>query len=351
LTKKRRYLYPDQDRHGNRRWYFKPPGSGKVRIREAEGTAEFYETYQRLFQQWLDGDLPANKKAMMRNSVEWVLRQYQQSPDFLNCAENTRSQRTNFYVRFCRIHGHVPANDLTSRDLAQVRDAFGDKTFAARNFLKSMRAAFLWASDPDRALMASNPAASVKLPSGKTTGYKTWRMEHVLQFKNHFPDGHRARIALACLVFTAQSIGDVRLMGRRQVRDGWLEMRRKKTDAIIRLPVLSLLREELGDRYNDMIWWQSELGKPYSEKSASMRFSAYCKTAGLPLGYTAHGVRRFAPTLLADLGFSEDTVMAVLADDSAEAARIYIQDADRARLAKAGMLSFETQVQKVWKSG
>jgi len=351
MTNRRKYLYSDTDRHGNRRWYFKPPGWGKTRLRCAEGTAEFRAEYAALWTKWQAGhDAPRKGPARVdAGSVEWLLRQYQASATFAGLAENTRRQRANFFARFCRVYGPTPVADLTPAALAQVRDGFGKKRFAARNFVKAMRAAFAWACDETVGLARNNPAASVRLPSGKTTGHMAWTLDHVLMFKAHYPKGHRARIALALLLFTVQRISDIRTMGIKDVRDGYLTARHRKTGNLVEIPLLGILRDELGDRYREMIWWQSERGAPYSEKAASMRFSAYCRAVpDLPEGLTAHGLRKCVPTLLAEMGMSEDVIMSVLGDESADEARIYIQTAKRKQLATGGLRAAEAEIAKVW---
>ncbi|WP_127111946.1 tyrosine-type recombinase/integrase [Shimia sediminis] len=354
MKNRRKYLYSDTDRHGNRRWYFKPPGwTRKTRMAQAEGTAAFHTEYETLLEKWRSGDVPEDRKKVAKDSVEMMLRQYQASAAFAALAPSTREQRSNFYIRFCRKHGAIGRDDLTPADLAKVRDAFGDRRFAARNFVKAMRRAYAWASSPEVGLATGNPAAQVSLPSGQTDGHTRWSLDHVLKFKNFYPKGHRARIALAILLFTVQRISDVRVMGRAQVRDGFIKVKHYKTGNEIEIPLLSILRDELGDRYKEMIWWQSELGRPYSIKSASMRFSDFAKDAGLPSGYTAHGLRKCVPTILAEMGMSEDVIMSVLGDKSADAARVYIQDANRKALAARGLRAAETELAKIWnkKSG
>ncbi|MBU3262105.1 tyrosine-type recombinase/integrase [Roseovarius sp. PS-C2] len=352
MTARRKYLYSDTDRHGNRRWYFSPPGWSKTRLRTAEGTPEFRKEYDELFSKWDAGHDKPNKGAerVDSGSVEWLLRQYQASATFAQLAENTRTQRANFYRRFCRVYGPTPVADLTPAALAQVRDGFGDRRFAARNFVKAMRSAFSWACDETVGLARANPAASVRLPSGKTPGHKAWTLDHVLKFKDHYPQGHRARIALALLLFTVQRISDIRTMGIKDVRDGYLTVRHRKTGNLVEIPILGILRDELGDRYKEMIWWQSERGAPYSEKSASMRFSAFVRDVPeLPDGLTAHGLRKCVPTLLAELGTSEDVIMSVLGDESADEARVYIQTAKRKQLATGGLRAAEAEIAKVWR--
>jgi integrase len=344
--KRLKYLYSNMDRHGNRRWYFQYPGGRRQRIRAAEGTKEFHQAYKDLLRLAETQQAAPTPAAVSPGSFEWLCRQYMASKAWSELAPNTKRQRANFLDRFNRHYGHLPYASLTPTDIAVTRDAL--PRFAGRNFVKTMRAVFRWASEPSVNLIADNPAQRVTLPSGKTQGHTRWELDHVMQFKRHFPKYHRARIALALLLFTSQRISDVRLMGRASVRENFIRATHRKTGNTIEIPILPLLKDELGERFREMIWWEKESGGPYSEKACSMRFSAYAKEAGLPDGYTAHGLRKCAPTILAELGLSEDTIMAVLGDESADEARIYIQGAKRKELAQRGLRAFEAHISAVW---
>ena len=93
---------------------------------------------------------------------------------------------------------------------------------------------------------------------------------------------------------------------------------------------------------------QREAGGPFSERSISHTFSDWCRRAGLPPGYSAHGLRKNLGSLLAELGMSEDTIMAVLGHASAKQARTYIVEVQKRKLAERGMTAFEERVSVLW---
>jgi integrase len=343
MTKRDRYLYADSDRYGNQRLYFKPPGHKKQRIRFAKGTPEARAAYKQLLDAYQSGDtIGAPPKAA---SIQWLLERYMDSSTFKDLATNTQTQRRNFYIRFARKFGTVAYDTLAAGDLAAVRDSL--KPFAARNFLKSMKAAYAWAMEPENGLMDHNPAAAVKMPSPRTKGHTPWTMEDVLAFKNHYPKGSVQRKCLACLVFTAREISGVRTLGRGDVREGFIRGERQKTWEDATTPVLGLLRGELGDDYNNMVWVARRDGKPFSSKSLSQKFSQWATDAGLP-ALSAHGLRKSVGTILADLGASENTIMAVLSHRSASSAQIYVRGANRRKLAKDGMAAVEAKIAHLW---
>ena len=343
--KRKKYLYPDTDRHGNQRHYFKPPGHKNTRIRFAPGTEEANQEYERLFRLYEAGELKQTDKPAVKDSLEWLFRQFEASSEFQSKAENTQLQRSNFYRRLSRVHGHIPYLELTDRNLADIRDSLGPG--AGRNMLKAVSAAYTWACRPEVGLATSNPTKGVVRPSQKTMGHIKWTLDEVLQFKNHYPKGSNPRKCLAMLLFTSREISGVRTLGRGDVRDGLLRGYRQKTWAENPIPVMPLLREELGADYDDMVWLRASHGGPYSSKSLSQKFSAWATDAGLP-HLSAHGLRKSVATILAELGMSERTLMATLAHRDPRQAQVYVQDAENRHLAKAGMDAVQRHVSARW---
>lgn len=344
MTKREKYLYADSDRHGNQRLYFKPPGCKKSRLKFAKGTPEAKIEYKQLLDAYETGDTIAVKTSST-TSIDWLLKKYMTSSTFLALAENTRKQRQNFYIRFTRNFGDTPYDTLTASDLAAVRDSL--KPFAARNFLKAMKAAYSWSMEPENGMMDHNPAAAVKMPSPRTKGHTPWTLDDVLKFKDHYKKGSVQRKCLACLVFTAREISGVRTLGRGDVRDGFIRGERQKTWADATTPVLALLKGELGEDYNNLVWIARTNGKPYSVKSLSQLFSKWATDAGLP-ALSAHGLRKSVGTILADLGASENTIMAVLSHRSASSAQVYVRGANRRKLAEEGMAAVEAKIAHLW---
>ena len=167
-----------------------------------------------------------------------------------------------------------------------------------------------------------------------------------------YPKHSTPRKALACILFTAYRVSDVRLLGRRHVREDRgrhvLTVTQTKTGQPVTVPVLDLLRDELGPDYNQIIWILNAHGAPYSAKSFSQRFSKWARDAGLPPGYSAHGLRKSVGSILAELGMSEDVIMSALGHSSPAEARTYIVDVNRSKLAAQGMDKFEAEISRFW---
>lgn len=343
MTKRLKYLYSDVDRHGNQRQYFKPPGHKKHRLQSAPGTAESRREYEALMSSYTRGNY--SNGAATVDSIEWLLNQYIASSVFNSLAPATKIQRRNFFMRFCRVYGAVPYKSITATDLSKVRDNL--KPFAARNFLKAMTAAYKWGAMPEVNLVTHNPARDVQRPSPKTDGFEPWTLEDVKKFNEFYPKGHNARVCLAMLLFTGREISAVRTMGRKNVRNGFLTTERQKTGVKVVTPILGLLQEELGSRYNNLVWLQTNRGAPYSNKSLPQKFSAWARRAGLE-NKTSHGLRKSVGSILADLQMPAPVIMSVLGHKSMTQSDVYIRNANRADLAEQGMNALEEKVAHFW---
>ena len=85
-------------------------------------------------------------------------------------------------------------------------------------------------------LVSINPVADVKMPR-EGAGFRPWTDQDIAQFIAHWPDGSRARLAIALLLYTGQRRSDVVRMGRQHVRDGLLHVTQKKGGGKVSLAI------------------------------------------------------------------------------------------------------------------
>ena len=115
---------------------------------------------------------------------------------------------------------------------------------ATRNFLKALRG--LMATAIPAGLRDDDPTLGIRNVKVRATGgFRTWTEEEIAQFEVAHPVGSRARLAFGLLLYTAQRRGDVVRMGRQDIQDGFIRVRRQKTGAITEIPVLPELQEIL----------------------------------------------------------------------------------------------------------
>jgi hypothetical protein len=143
-------------------------------------------------------------------------------------------------------------------------------------------------------LIKTNPSAGVKRPAGSKEGYKTWSEGHVIAYRDRHPIGSKARLALEMLVNTGAARVDIVQLGRQHIRDGLLSFRRHKTDVLVEIPVLDglvaiLTETTVTDR---LVFLMTDQGKPFTPAGFGNWFPDRCNEAGIPNGYSAHGVRK-----------------------------------------------------------
>src|SRR5215469_12424111 len=77
-------------------------------------------------------------------------------------------------------------------------------------------------------------------------------------------------------------------------------------------------------------------GKPYSAAGFGGWFRNQCDAAGIPKGYSAHGLRHAGATRLAEHGCTDHEIMAWGGWTTLKEVERYTKKADRKRLAKNG---------------
>jgi integrase len=158
-------------------------------------------------------------------------------------------------------------------------DRKAGKPGAANNRRKYLSSMFCWAVE--QGLMRSNPAREVRRVAYATAGSHTWSVDEVLQFEARHPIGTKARLALALMLYLGVRRGDVVMLGRQHVKDGWLRLvprktRYKRLEASEK-PVLPVLAEVLaGSPVGEMTFLVTEYDRPLTAKGFGAWFRARC---------------------------------------------------------------------------
>lgn len=143
-------------------------------------------------------------------------------------------------------------------------------------------------------------------------GYRTWTEEEIRTFYDKFEVGTRERLAFDLLLYTGQRRGDVVRMGRQHVRDGVLLIRQSKTGTEVEIPIASDLRLSLDSLpAGQLVFLMTGQGKPFTAAGFTNWFRDAVSAAGLPVGLSAHGLRKAACRRLAEAGCSAPQIMAV----------------------------------------
>lgn len=326
-----RYLSVETNRHG-RRVYYVRKGGRRIRLPDAEDPGFMAAYHTALGSKPPPPMAPDRAKA---DTLGWLISLYLGSATFERLAPATRAARRRILDRICKKGGKEPVKAITAKVITASRDARQGPE-AANSFLKTMSAVFTWAVEAGHA--AENPVLGVKRIRTATTGHEPWTEEDIATYRARHPLGTRARLMLEILTGTGLRISDVAVIGRQHMRGGEINIRTQKTKVTVTLPIapeLSAALEVMPPETRQsasLTLLRTESGAAFTVKGLGQWFRDRCDEAGI--SKSAHGLRKYAATALADLGASEHQLMAVFGWKDPKEAAVYTREANRKRLAR-----------------
>lgn len=259
---------------------------------------------------------------------------------FTSKAEATRTARKRIILTILmeplerglpETFGDEKAKLIRRAHIEVLRDRKAGNPNAANERLKILMQVFKFGVSRD--LVETNPVRDVERISIRTTGHDTATDEHIEAYLNKHTSGP-ARLAMLLLKHTGVRVSDLRLLGRQHIRKGLLVFETVKTGVLCELPIHPELQAALPK--TNMTFLLSEAGVPFqSDKALSQRVAKWFHQAGVK-GITAHSVRKWRATKMAEAGATEYQLMASFGWRDPKEARPYVQAASRRRLAKEG---------------
>ena len=225
--------------------------------------------------------------------------------------------------------GALPYALMEPRHVEELRDEKLELPGAANNRVKALRRLFKWAKAAKKP-GARNPAAEVEYIKRRGDGFLTWTSADIERFEEAHPVGTQARLCLALLLFT-EAKGSRKVGAIPKVRD---------------IPIIPALREVL-DASRTLIgpfaYLVTERGLPFTVNGFGNKFQDWVKSAGLPAGLAAHGLRKAAAVHAVENGASDRQLMALFGWETEKEASRYTKRANRKKLAgqAAPLLGFK----------
>lgn len=187
--------------------------------------------------------------------------------------------------------------------------------------------------------------ASVQKRAVKTDGHAPWTQAEVEQFRDHWRIGTPQRAALELLAWTGARVSDGARLSRGNIGpDGVLSFRQVKTGGMAYVPWTSALptwarlweAERATMRESVMIGagftlLETSFGKARSVKGLSNLISDGAAAAGID-GRSAHGLRKYRLTAIAEAGGSAHAIMAWGGHATLSEAERYTRAANRKAL-------------------
>jgi integrase len=329
------HIHTFVDRHGKRRFYYRGRDGKRIPLPGQPDSTEFLEAYQAARDnQACRPEIGANRT--VPGTVNAAVISYINSAVFRTQAPDTRRTRRNILERFRVEHGERRIAALGRHHVERMIAAKAGTPSAARNFLNTLRA--LMQHCVTEGIRVDDPTQGVRGPKIKTDGYRTWTEVDIAVFQEKHAIGSRARLALALLLYTAQRRSDIIRFGRQHVRDGMLHLRQQKTGASLAIPVHPELAAAIDAAPSDhLTFLTTGTGKPFSAAGFTNWFREMCNGAGLPLGTSAHGLRKAACRRLAEAGCSANVIASISGHVTLREVQRYTKAADQARMARAAI--------------
>lgn len=318
---------------GKVRYYFRRRGQPIARLPDNPLLPEFMEAYARHLD-WT----PLG--AVREGSFAWLCNEYLESVEFTTKAKATRAARRRIVLHmereplergFPETFGMEMIARFTPAHVATLRDRKAASPNAANERLKILSQMFR--IQVAKRYCAANPVPGVERLAVPRGGHITATDADIAAYEDFHTSG-AARRAMALLKSFGVRVSDLRILGPQHITAGRLEFRTVKTGVQCRLPIPEELRSELYGS-GDLAFLLNEWGRPFlSDKALSQRVAKWFRQAGVD-GVTAHGVRKWLATRMADRGATEYELMAFFGWRDAKEARPYVEAANRVSLSES----------------
>lgn len=340
--KRPRYTHGFIDRHGKPRFYFRRKGYKQLALPGIPWSPEFMKAWEAAMKGDAAPPLVIGATRTTPGTVAALVGAHFASPQFLSLSPSTRATYRGIIERFRNEHGERRVAHL-QRD--KLREMLGNRVktpAAANNWLRMIRMLMRFAID--LGIRGDDPTLGIKTIKIRSEGFQIWGPEHIEKYRARHAVGTKARLALELLLNTAQRRSDVVRMGRQHVRDDTLSIRQQKTGTLVEIPILPDLRQALDAMpAENLTYLTTEYGQAFSAAGFGNWFRQRCNEAGVPNGYSSHGLRKAAATRLADAGCTDHEIMAWGGWETLKEVQRYTRTANRKRLAQSGREKLESR--------
>jgi len=332
-----KYCVYDPDRFGNDRYYIRKPGHKKVRIRETfeDGQGNITEAFFAAYRAALaamDAVPLAKKEPLREDTFEWLVNQYYRSAKFQKLGKSTQREKRSVLDRYCETAGARPYKAMQKDDVEKSQAKRKDTPGAADNLVKVLRAMFNWAMhDVKPPLMTHNPAVGISKVNTESEGFYTWTPADVEQYREHYPLGTTARLALEIMLNIGARISDAAKLGPPHQTGVWLRFTAEKNKVRkpkrIEVKMLPELRKAIETtKIGTFTFLITDYGLPFTKAGLGGRMRDWCDAAGLP-ECTSHGLRKAAAVEHAENMSTAPEMCALFGWDKLETAEVYIRKA------------------------
>lgn len=346
-----------EDRHGKPRWRFRKSGHAPVNLPGNPHSPEFDTAYQAaIYGQPLarKGQLVRLPTAALPESLRAAYVLLRKTPAWDKLDDRTKATNSRHIENFLTYGGGIGDSsvaDLRRKHIKAYLTTLMDTPHAAHKALKAIGK--LTAVAIDEEWIEHDPTWQLKF-NPKRDGWPAWTAEMMDAFERHYPVGTPPRTTYALGLWLGNRASDVARLrwdmlktktfvvdGEAVKIEGFEFVQHKGRNSYSRemfVPMTPMLASALAplDRSTDRVLI-SRLGRTFSDNGLTQAMVDWAARAGIPAGYTMHGLRKALGVKLAEADATTREIMEVLGHSSIEHAALYTKDADRMRLAVKGM--------------
>ena len=324
-----------KDRHGKLRYRLRRTVKGRTidcYLPGVIGSTEFRTAYEEA----VEGVRLATRRAQP-GTFSHLIEAYLDSAAFRNLAPTTRLDKRARLDWLRAAIGDARYARMQPRQVEALMTKKGGP--AASNKLKKDLAQLFRFAAKHFAFSSPNPAALADAYKIKSSGFHSWTDEEIASFRDQFPSGSQARLALELFLGTGAARQDTAGMTRANIRGAEIHYSRQKTGQEVVIPILPELAFELAripaTRFPLLARGRPE--RPYTAPALGGLFRRWCTEAGLPDHCRSHGLRKAGARRLAEAGATEFQIMSFLGHKSPTEAARYTAAANRTTLAASGV--------------
>jgi integrase len=335
-----KYCHGYIDCRGKPRWYLRRAGHKRLPLPGLPWSPEFMAAYEAAM---AGQKIEAGKSTIKAGSVADLITVYYQTAAFLQLADATRQTYRGILERFRAEYGEHPVARLEEQHIMAILDKKASTPAAANHLRRLLRAIMKLAKK--RKMIKVNPMIDVDPIRYKVKGYKDWSDTEIGMFADYYPLGTRERLALELLLCAGPRRSDVVRLGPRNVCDGRLVYKQKKTGAEIDIPLLPQLTvaiKSIPGMETQERFLQTQYGEAFTDTGFYNWFTDKARKAGVPEGRSPHGLRKASCRRLAEAGCSPREIMSVSGHVTLREVERYTKAANRAKLADSAFATLQT---------
>ncbi|MCA1390765.1 tyrosine-type recombinase/integrase [Bradyrhizobium sp. IC3123] len=292
-------------------------------------------------------------------TVGWLCGEYLGSLDYTGRPQSMKDRHKRYIEEFREKYGDLIVKVIEQETIEKIFAKMIDQPSRANQWLDAMRDLFKYAIK--RKLLVVNPALDIKKRKPKLhvgengeseEGHLTWPVTLLEQARQKFPVGTKMRLAIEMINALAFRRSDVIRVGPPNTYEGRLEDGRSATflkytqhknrerkpitvDTPIPAELLDVIKKTKATGLKT--WLVGARSGSFATQGFTDSFADEWAKAGLPPGYTPHGLRKRCLTDLANDGKTIHQIQAISGHLTSKEVERYTKMADRARNARAAM--------------